>query len=223
MMTPARRASRPRRLRGWLALTAVLVGCTGGARAQATPDFNDGPSSKTEILNVMQDVRRKYGSDAVMLQGHLMSHAVRNGAVGETVSGVDGFEDRDGKRFVIFRLETGIIYNDRELDTASRPARAWTDIIEASLRTFHTLALPGDGIVLRLAYAHRGYDSEAELRTHLREQPGTPETAVFYLMLPDVGDLLSDRITGQQLIERSTTLVNGTAARVSLAAPTPDH
>lgn len=222
MTTTVRRSSRPRCLCGWLVLIAVVVGGARTLAAQATSGPDDGPSSKTEIFNAMQDVRRKYGSDAVLLQGHLMSHAVRNdGAVGETVASVGGFEDRDGKRFLTFQLETGIVYNDRELSAAARPVRAWSDIVEASLRKFHTLTLPADGIVLRLGYAHREYDTEAELRTHFREQPGTPETTVFYLMLPDVGDLLSDRITGQQLIERSATLVNGTPAHIVLATQTP--
>jgi len=199
----------------------VVLGSVPPLPAQAPPAAGDGPSSKTEIFNAMQDVQRKYGSDAVMLQGHLMSQAVHNGAIGETVASVGDVENHDGKRFLVVQLETGIVYNDREISAAARPARLWSDIVEASLRKFHTLTVPADGIALRLGYRHREYDTEAEVRAHFREQPGTPESAVFYLLLPDVIDLLSDRITAQQLVERSTTLVNDTPAHFELAVPTP--
>ena len=182
---------------------------------------DDGPSSKAEIFSAMQDVRRKYGSDAVMLEGHLLGQAVRNGSVGEAAISVGDFEVHDGKRFLAFQLETGIVYNDRELSAAGRPARAWSEIVEASLRKFRGITLPADGIVLRLVYTHREYDDEAELRAHIRDQPGIPETAVFYLLLPDIGEMLGDRISGQQLIDGSMVLVNGVTPHILLAAPTP--
>lgn len=211
------------KLSGSLALLAVLS-CVARAlpAIEPPPDVpDDGPSSKAEIFSAMQDVRRKYGSDAVMLEGHLLGQAVRNGSVGEAAISVGDFEVHDGKRFLAFQLETGIVYNDRELSAAGRPARAWSEIVEASLRKFRGITLPADGIVLRLVYTHREYDDEAELRAHIRDQPGIPETAVFYLLLPDIGEMLGDRISGQQLIDGSMVLVNGVTPHILLAAPTP--
>ena len=120
--------------RGWFLLIALISCLAPALRAQESPPAasDDGPSSKAEIFNAMQDVRRKYGSDAVMLEGHLLGHAVRSGSVGEAVVSVGGFEDSDGKRFLTFQLETGIIYNDREVSAAARPARVWSEIVEAS-------------------------------------------------------------------------------------------
>jgi len=44
---------------------------------------------------------------------------------------------------------------------------------------------------------------------------------VFYLLLPDIGELVAGRITGEQLLERSQVRLNGLPARVQLTAPTP--
>lgn len=194
---------------------------TVSAQEPRPAETPEGPSPHEEITHTLKDVQRKYGSDAVMLEGHLLGHAVRTGSVGEAAVSVGGFEERDGKRFLTFKLDTGIIYNDREVSAAARPALVWSEIVEASLRKFRTLTVPADGVALTLGYAHRPYADEAELRAHLRDQPGDPEAAVFYLLVSDVSELIADRITGQQLVERSTAFLNGAPAHIVLAAPTP--
>jgi hypothetical protein len=208
---------------GWLILIVALSCLARAVFAEEPPpaESADGPSSHADILNAMQDVRRKYGSDAVMLEGHLLGQAVRSGAVGETTVSVGGFEERGGKRFLTFKVDTGIIFNDRDIGAASRPGRLWKDVAEASLRKFRSLTVPADGIALTLSYAHRESLDEADLRGRRHEEPGKSEAVVFYLLLPDVGDLVADRITGEQLIERSKVLLNGAPARVLLGAPTP--
>jgi hypothetical protein len=217
-------AHRRRGLTRAVLLGLVMACCLARTVVAAAPSptaDDDSPSGKPTVLGAMQELRAKYGSDAVMLQGHLLSHSVRSGAVGETAVSVAGFEERDGKRFLTFRVETGIIYNDREPGDATRPARLWSDIVEASLRKFRTFEVAADGLVIRLAYAHRAYGDEAELRTHPRDQPGAEDTVVFFLLLPDVADMIGDRISGQQLVERSTVLLNGAPEHVLVAAPTP--
>jgi hypothetical protein len=137
------------------------------------------------------------------------------------VVAVTGFEDRDGKRYLGFKVDTGIVYNDRELRADSRPARAWRDIIETSLRKFHAMTVAADGIAVRLGYTHRDYATEEDLRAHLRDDSGVPEAAAFYLLLPDVNALMAARITGQELIDRSVVLINDVPVHVVLEIPTP--
>lgn len=201
-----------------LALALVLGGPARGDEAE------EPGTTRQEIVNTLHDVQRKYGSDAVMLQGHLLGQAIRAGSITDAAIRVSGIEERNGKRFLAFKLDTGIIYNDREVSAASRRTRVWNDLVEASLRKFHALDVPADGIALLLGYAHQPYAGEAELRTHLRDAPGDAEAMAVYLLRADVIELTADRIDGQQLIDRSTVLIDGAPARLVLdppAAPTP--
>jgi len=201
----------------WLALVA-FPNDAATANERVT---EEGAAAHQEIVTLLQDVQRKYGSDAVMLEGHLLGYAVRNGSIIEAEISVPGIEERAGKRFLAFKLDTGIIYNDRELSAATRPARLWREVVEAALRQFHTMSMPADGIVLRVGYGHKDYVDEVDLRAHLHEGHGEPEAAAFYLLLGDIGELIADRIDGQQLIDRSTVLVNQAPLHVALEAPTP--
>ncbi|MFI5397213.1 MAG: hypothetical protein ACHQ9S_16870 [Candidatus Binatia bacterium] len=172
-------------------------------------------------MSTLQDVQRRYGPDAVMMEGHLLGQAVRGGSIVDAAISLPGVEERGGKRFLAFKLDTGIIYNDREVSAALRPARVWSDIVEATLRKFQTLSLPADGVVFQLEYAHKEYDNEAELRAHLHDGRGSPEAAAFYLLISDVTELINNRITSQQLLDRATVLIDGTPTHLVLEAPKP--
>jgi len=203
-------------------LAAVVVPSTHLARAQQwkqPPADPEQSGISKEILSSLHDVQRQYGRDAVMMEGQLLGQAIRSGSVAEAAIAIPGFEERDGQRYVAFKLDTGIVYNDRDVTAAARPARLWMDIVEPSLRKFKTLDLPADGVVLLLAYAHKPYGDEADLRAHLRDSPGDPESVAFYIRNSDVTELTANRITGQQLIDRATVLVNGSPARLVLEPP----
>jgi hypothetical protein len=207
-----------------LVLTALFAcaaraddGTAGGAAE------GESASARQEILRNLQDVQRKYGSDAVLFEGHLLGHAIRGGSVTEAAISIPGFEERDGKRFLAFKLDTGIVYNDREVNAAARPARVWSDIVETTLRKFNTLTVPADGIALLLAWSHKDYRDEADLRAHLGEDHGQTEAASFYLLLSDVTGLIARRITSQEIIDRSTVLVNGSPTRVIIQDVPPSN
>ena len=197
--------------RAWLAIAAML---SVGAQHGWALDSDDPASTRTEIMRMLHEVQSKYGSDAVMIEGHLLGQTIEGGSILEAVVSVPGVEERDGKKFLTFKVETGIIYNDHETDAPVRTVKAWRDIVEATLRKFRTLSLPADGIVVVLSYAHKTYGDEADLRAHLHEGHGTAEEAAFYLLLSDVSELMAERISPQQLLDRSTVLLNG--ARVQL-------
>lgn len=211
---------------------AVLaaIGILNATAAAEEPQFRGTPgpddtveaaTTGREVVQALQDVQRNYGADAVMMEGHLIGQAIRGGSIVEAEVSVPGIEERDGKRFLTFKIETGIIYNDREITPAVRPARMWSDVVEATLRKFHALTLPADGIALRCGYTHKPYVDEADVRAHLSEGRGAPEAAAFYLLLSDVTELMSNHITGQQLADRSIVLVDGTPMHIVLESPTP--
>ena len=217
---------------GMLVLVAALAHRSAGtAHADDTPQVEgrteaeaaEAAQTHKEITQLLQDVQHKYGSDAVMLEGHLLGHAVRGGSILEATVTVAGVEAREGKRFLTFKVETGIIYNDAEVASTLRPVRVWNDVVEKTLRQFHTLTVPADGIAVTLGYNHKSYRDEADLRAHLHETHGQAEAAAFYLLLSDVGELIAQRLTSQQLIDRSVVLVDGTPTRITLAASDGPH
>jgi hypothetical protein len=203
-----------------VALVVMLYAPLALGTDTAEPPPEEGTTHK-EIVDALHDLQRKYGSDAVLMEGHLLGQAVRSGSILEAVISVTGVEERNGKRFLAFKLETGIIYNDRELAPHERSARAWTDIVETTLRKFHKPSVPADGIAILISYTHKPYTDFSDLRAHLNEGHGEPEALAFYVLVPDIVELNAERITAQQLIDRSTFLLNGEPARLLLAAPTP--
>jgi hypothetical protein len=187
--------------------------------AATTRASEDGPipsslGSNAEVLDALMDVRRKYGGDAVLLEGYLLTHAIQGGSVGETVVSVPGFQERDRKKYLAFRLETGIVYNDHEISAEGRLSRTWSRIVERTLKKFRAFDFAADGLAFHVTYAHKSYRDEADLRLHLRESPGDSEAAVFYLLTSDVHELIAQRIDGQQLADRAIVLVDGSARRV---------
>ncbi len=204
------------------AIAFIALACASLAYGADIPEpAAEAGTTRKEILDALHDVQRKYGSDAVLIQGHLLGQAVRSGSVLEAEISVAGVEERDGKRFLAFTLVTGIIYNDREVAPRERMQRAWSDIVEATLRKFPKMSVPADGIAVRVSYTHKPYADVADLRAHLGDAHGAPEAVAFYLLVADIMELNAQRITAQQLVDRSTVLVNGAPAHIVLPALQP--
>lgn len=201
-------------------IAATMTGRVARAAERAAADAEPG-TSKQEILHALHEIEQKYGRDAVLMQGYLLGQAIRSGSVLDAVIGVSGIEERDGKRFLAFKLETGIVYNDRDTAAAARSARTWTDIVEATLRQFRTMSVPADGVAFLISYTHKPYTDLSDLRAHLSEGHGDPEVIAFYLLLADVAALHAEHLTAQQLVDRSTVLINGMPARIVLVPATP--
>jgi hypothetical protein len=207
---------------GLSGVVLVALSCSPAAHGadEQEPPPEEG-TSRQEILDSLHSVQRKYGSDAVLMQGHLLGQAIRSGSILEAVISVSGVEEYSGKRFLTFKLETGIIYNDREVAPHERSVRAWSEIVEVTLRQFHQPSVPADGVAVVVSYTHKPYADLTDLHAHLQETHGEPEAVAFYVMVPDIVALNAKRITAQQLIDRSIVLVNGVPAHLTLAPPTP--
>jgi hypothetical protein len=211
----------------WAAIAAAVV-VTAAAHMGHAQQWKPAPDAeqsgiRKEILSSLQDVQRQYGRDAVMMEGQLLGQAIRSGSIVDAVISIPGIEERDGRRYLVFKLDTGIIYNDRELTTAARPIRLWMDVVEPSLRQFQTLNLPADGVGLIVAYTHKEYVDEADLRAHLHESSGEPESVTFYVLSSDVAELTANRSTAQQVIDRATVLFNGVPTHLVVEASGASH
>jgi hypothetical protein len=206
------------------AAALLAMACSPAARAADDPEASPEPgTTRKEIQDSLHELQRKYGPDAVLMEGALLGQAIRSGSILEAVIAVPGVEEHNGKRFLAFKLETGIIYNDREVAPQERSMRVWSDIVEASLRQIRKPSFPADGLVVVVSYTHKPYGDLSDLRARLKDSHGEPETAAFYLLTPDVIELNADRITPQQLMDRSTILLNGEPAHVTLPVPTPSR
>ena len=199
----------------------LLVGGLCVARADDDLPEPTPAGINPEIVRALTEVRRKYGADAVVMEGVLLSHSIQNGSVLETAVTVGDIEERETRKYLLFTVDTGIVYNDRELTPEARLGRTWTRIVERSLRTFRSLAVPADGLRLTLNYSHKPYVDEPDLRAHLGDGHGESESMVLYLLSHDVGDLIEAKIDSQQLADRAVVLVNGAPARLLVEAPEP--
>jgi len=217
----------PRRLARCGLVFLLLWAGRGAASAEGpTPAETPEPgTTRADIQRTLQDVQRKYGADAVLLQGSLLGNAIRSGSVLEATIAVDGFEERAGKRLLSFTLGTGIVYDDRVSTAETRAAHIWTGVVVASLREFRRLNLTADGVGFRIGYTHRPYPPEtADLRTELRDRPGTAEILSCSLLLDDVAAFGAGALTPQELADRATVLVNDRPERLRLpvtTAPAP--
>lgn len=195
---------------------AVAASAAAGPVAGPTPR-----GFSADILKALSEVRRQYGNDAVMIEGFLMGQAIESGSVLETAVGVSGVEEHAQHKYLTFKLDSGIVYNDRELDADARLARTWTRIIEPTLRRFKTIDVPADGVSFAISYTHKPYTDEPDLRAHLSEGHGEPEDAVFYLLTRDLSELMASRISAQQLVDRSIVTADGAARQMKVEPPQP--
>jgi hypothetical protein len=197
----------------WGAVTPLSV-----ARAQPAPP-RGGPSR--DVLNALGGVRSRYGADAVMIEGFLMGHAIEGGSVLETSVTVAGIEELNARRYLTFKLDTGIVYNDHDVSPETRTGRIWTRIVERTLRRFRSIKVPADGMQFFVTFTHRPYVEEPGWRVELNRDHGTAESVAFYLSNSDVAEFLTARITAQQLLDRTTVLVDGAPQRVVAEPPEP--
>jgi len=216
-----------------LLITALAgSGLTAAVRADETPTPPVDPPSnpaadsvaarnQQKIMETLRRLEKKFGRDAVLLSGYALSLAVRHGAILEAEANLRGYEERGGQRFLTLHLASGIVFNDNDHSAAQRPMRVWTNIIEPSLRQLaEGISVGAEGVAFHVTYAHKAYKDEYELRDHLKDGRGDQETAKYFVRVTDVTEMLAQRLSGQQLADRATILVNDQPTQLTLE-PTP--
>lgn len=183
-----------------------------------------GDEAKGALIHLMRENRAKYGDDATVLQGMLMMSAVAAEAVLATESAIRGFEEREGHRFVTFRLASGVVFNDRTHDARERLRKVWTGILERTFASYKTFKVPADGIAVEIEYSHRPYADMSELYQTI-DDAGAKEQAKFYLLSSDLNQFLTNEVRAHELLGRSRVFVDGQPAAIDLTAaatPTPE-
>jgi len=159
------------------------------------------------VLELMKQNRQKYGGDAALLQGLLLTHSLQGEAILTTESTIVGFEEHEGHKYVAFRVASGVVLNDKSLDREQRLERIWHIIIERTLLRYPKFTAPADGVAIEIEYNHRPYQQIADLYNDA-DDTGAIERAKFYMLSADLGDFLAHQIGTQDFLERSRVLLD---------------
>jgi hypothetical protein len=181
--------------------------------AAETPELPTGlpptrsADDRRAVLELMKQNRQKYGGDAALLQGLLLTHSLRGEAVLTTESTIVGFEEHEGHKYVAFRVASGVVLNDKSLDREQRLEHIWHIIVERTLLQYPTFTVPADGLAIEIEYNHRSYQQLADLYNEA-DDTGAVERAKFYILSSDLGEFLAHRIGTQDFLERSHVLLD---------------
>jgi hypothetical protein len=210
-----------------LLIAVILFAAAGLATADDLQSRYRTPDQETRqaVIALLRENRLKYGDDAAMMQGLLLVHANLSGAILATEVAIVGFEEREQRRFVSFRVDIGTIFDDNTMDEEQRLEQVWRSILERTLLRYPTFSVPGDGIAVEIQYNHRPYTDLSELyRTF--DDHGVVEHAKFYLLTSDLLEFLAHRLESRELLDRSAIFVDDRPVKVKIhdfvGPPEPD-
>ena len=163
-----------------------------------------------QVMRSLAEVAGKFGPYAVILQSALLNEAVRNGSILEAKVDAPEYRERDGKQYLGFSLDSGIVYNDNSVSPDDRLRRTWQDIVISAIRRLTEVQFDKvEGLAIRVGYHHRPYESERELREQLPEGRGEAEQVSYYIALDDAAGMVKGTADLPKVLER-TTIVRGT-------------
>jgi hypothetical protein len=222
------------RAASWLLAVAAMLTLCAGRVAAADPEplpsgMEDlGSASRNDVVHALRKVRHHYGDDAIVIETQLLMNAMRGGSVRATAVTVDRVRRHEDKKYLVFVVDTGLVFDSATRDETTRVHMLWETIMAPTLaRLQQGLRVPADGIQVTLRYHHRPYRTLDELRANL-DQPGTAEETDFYVLGPDIDALVGQTETPHTLLARTRVTVDGSARVVAPApadlptAPGPD-
>ncbi len=170
---------------------------------------------------MLQELHQKYGPDTIALLGRLLDTSRRSGGLLTASVEVSGIETQQEQTFLTFQVKTGLIYNSLVLSQTERLIDLWTKIVAQSFMAFRTLEFPADGILLALHYHSRPYGSLEDLNQDLDDpsQAGEAGEARFYFSEQSLQAFLSEELSAQELLTRTTILANGRPVALQLPPP----
>lgn len=187
-------------------LASLLVPAPSPAASpeSATEELLGVAPVQEDIAELLRDTRERYGADAVILQVQLLQYAVQAGSILPAGVRVRGVEVHNTHRYVVFSVETGMIFNSRDSTQQSRMHRVWSDIVIPTLGRLTTCDVPADGIALELSYFHRPYQRSTELQETAESNPGRGERAALHLLRRDILAFRRQQIDAPELFSRSS-------------------
>ena len=175
------------------------------------------------LSELLQDIHKKYGPDAVALLGRLLDTATRSGGILTSSVEVQGTEtqgqsqDQTEQTFLVFHVETGLVFHSNESTQPDRLLTLWKKIIAQSFASFHQLKFPTDGVLISLRYHHKVYANQDELYDAI-DEPGTEVQAKFYFLGTSLAAFLKEEISAQELLTQAKILAD--SSPIDLQLPT---
>ncbi len=190
-------------------LIALLSIFNRAPQAPATEDVPGVGSLPPEVLKLLQDLNRQYGPDTVSLVSWLLDAATHSGSVLTASVRVNGNEAREDGTFLVFQVETGLIFNTRVLDQSGRLGVLWDKILVKAFAHLDTLQIPTDGVLIALLYHHKAFAETDDLSEHV-DEPGSVEEAKFYFRGDPLRAFLSKELSSPALLARTQVFINDT-------------
>ncbi len=182
----------------------------GGVAAEGLP---------ADIVALLKETKDTYGSDALLLQLQLLHQAIRAGSILTAGVRVRGVEAHGAHRYLVFFVETGIIFNSRETHRRQRASRLWSEVVTPALERLRSCEVPAEGVAVELLYSHRPYRDLTELESTATQDPGRYQQLAVYLLRDDILSFLQHKIDARKLFSRSEAQVAGVAAGAFAATP----
>jgi hypothetical protein len=196
----------------WVVLLLLLL--ARESRSQENLPWGGG-TPPAGLFTLLQDLNKQYGPDAVTLVSWLLDAAVHSGSVLTSSVQVNGNEIREDAKFLVFQLDTGLIFNSRTLDQNGQLAVLWDKILAKAFTHLETLRVPTDGVMVTLLYHAKSFPETDDLSEHV-DEPGPLEAAKFYFRTDPLRAYLSKELSPQTLLSRSQVLVNDTPTTLTL-------
>ena len=185
-------------------------------------ELEDMPSAKPQdVTRLLAKIRRRHGEDAVVIQTHLLLNAMQKGSVLATGVRVERVQEAFDKRYLLFVVETGMIFDDSTRDRQQRAQVLWASVMEPTLdRLKDGLQVEADGMMVQMEYHHRPYRSVSDLRGSI-DRPGTPEVTRFHVLAADLDQVVRGDLTLRNLVSRAHTTIDG--AEIAVPPPRDDQ
>ena len=174
-----------------------------------------GGTPSAELFKLLQDLNRDYGPDTVTLVSWLLDAASRSGSVLTASVKVNGNETREETKFLVFQVDTGIIFNTRTVDQNGRLTVLWEKILAKAFVHLETLQVPADGVMVHLLYHSKSFSETDDVSEHV-DKPGPVEEVKFYFRTDPLRAFLSKELSPQALLTRSHVLVNDSSVTLTL-------
>jgi hypothetical protein len=203
---------------------------------QTTSSFAEEPlwqhesARSPELGKLLRELNQKYGPDTVSLLSWLNDATIRSGSVLTATVSVTGQETKANTTFLVFQVETGIIFNTQKEDQTSRLQTLWEKILVDAFRHLNDMQMPTDGIRIDLLSHCKSFAATDTLADHI-DEPGPIENVKFYFSGDQLRAYLRKQLSVQALFARTAVLVNdvpvtfslGNTPRTEARAAHPDY
>ena len=180
---------------------------------QTTSSFAEEPlwqhesARSPELGKLLRELNQKYGPDTVSLLSWLNDATIRSGSVLTATVGITGQETKANTTFLVFQVETGIIFNTQKEDQTSRLRTLWEKILVDAFRHLDNMQVPTDGIRIDLLSHCKSFAVTDALTDHV-DEPGPIENVKFYFSGDQLRAYLRKQLSAQALFSRTAVLVN---------------